>query len=74
MGSNLKHTVIAEGVETVEQLAFLQSHGCHEGQGYYFARPVGAQQFAHLLEIPAQELFGDNGTIPFRRDTRLHRR
>jgi EAL domain-containing protein (putative c-di-GMP-specific phosphodiesterase class I) len=49
MGRSLKHTVIAEGVETGEQLAFLQSHGCPEGQGYYFARPVGAQQFAHCL-------------------------
>jgi EAL domain-containing protein (putative c-di-GMP-specific phosphodiesterase class I) len=55
MGNSLKHRVIAEGVETVEQLAFLQAHGCEEGQGYYFSRPVIAQQFAKLLEtgIPA---------------------
>ncbi len=50
MGKSLKHTIIAEGVETPEQLAFLQAHGCDEGQGYYFSRPVGAQQFAKLLE------------------------
>jgi diguanylate cyclase (GGDEF)-like protein/PAS domain S-box-containing protein len=50
MGSNLNHRVIAEGVETVEQLAFLQAHGCDEGQGYYFSRPVPASQFAKLLE------------------------
>jgi EAL domain-containing protein (putative c-di-GMP-specific phosphodiesterase class I) len=49
MGKSLKHTVIAEGVETPEQLAFLQAHGCEEGQGYYFSRPVVAQQFAKLL-------------------------
>ena len=50
MGKSLKHRVIAEGVETLEQLAFLQAHGCDEGQGYYFSRPVAAQQFAKLLE------------------------
>jgi len=50
MGSNLNHRVIAEGVETVEQVAFLQAHGCDEGQGYYFSRPVPAPQFAKLLE------------------------
>ncbi len=55
MGKSLRHRVIAEGVETLEQLAFLRAHGCDEGQGYYFSRPGGAQQFAKLLEtgIPA---------------------
>jgi diguanylate cyclase (GGDEF)-like protein len=50
MGKSLKYRVIAEGVETPEQLAFLQAHGCDEGQGYYFSRPLVAQQFAKLLE------------------------
>jgi diguanylate cyclase (GGDEF)-like protein/PAS domain S-box-containing protein len=50
MAKSLKHRVIAEGVETVEQLAFLQAHGCDQGQGYYFSRPVVAEQFAKLLE------------------------
>jgi diguanylate cyclase (GGDEF)-like protein/PAS domain S-box-containing protein len=58
MGKSLKHRIIAEGVETLEQLAFLQDHGCDEGQGYYFSRPVVAQQLAKLLEtgIPSSVL------------------
>jgi diguanylate cyclase (GGDEF)-like protein/PAS domain S-box-containing protein len=49
MGRSLRQRVIAEGVETREQLAFLKSHSCDEGQGYYFGRPVGAEEFAKLL-------------------------
>jgi diguanylate cyclase (GGDEF)-like protein/PAS domain S-box-containing protein len=41
--------VIAEGVETAEQLALLQSEGCHDYQGYYFARPMDAASFNKLL-------------------------
>jgi EAL domain-containing protein (putative c-di-GMP-specific phosphodiesterase class I) len=50
MGKSLKQRVIAEGVETVDQLTFLLAHGCDEGQGYYFNRPMVAQEFAKLLE------------------------
>ena len=50
MGKSLGHTVIAEGIETAEQLAFLQVHECTEGQGYYFARPMLAGQFAKSLD------------------------
>jgi diguanylate cyclase (GGDEF)-like protein/PAS domain S-box-containing protein len=74
MAKSLKQSVIAEGVETTEELAFLQAHGCDEGQGYYFSRPAAAQQFANLLEMPCQQEFGNNGVIPFHHDTRLHRR
>ena len=49
MGKSLKLRVVAEGVETREQLAFLQGQRCDEGQGYYFSRPVVAEQFAKLL-------------------------
>jgi diguanylate cyclase (GGDEF)-like protein/PAS domain S-box-containing protein len=49
MGRSLNLRVVAEGVETEEELAFLQAHHCDEAQGYYFSRPVPAQQFAKLL-------------------------
>jgi EAL domain-containing protein (putative c-di-GMP-specific phosphodiesterase class I) len=49
MGKSLKHRVIAEGVETQEQLAFLQAQQCDEGQGYYFSRALAAEQYAELL-------------------------
>lgn len=41
--------VIAEGIETQEQLDLLKSWGCREGQGYYFARPLRADDVTRLL-------------------------
>jgi EAL domain-containing protein (putative c-di-GMP-specific phosphodiesterase class I) len=49
MGKTLSLTVVAEGVETMEQEAFLREHACTEMQGYYFSRPVPAGEFATLL-------------------------
>jgi len=49
MGRSLNLRVVAEGVETAEHLSFLQDHKCDEAQGYYFSRPVPAEQFAILL-------------------------
>ena len=50
MARSLKLRVVAEGVETFEQLEFLHERHCEEAQGYYFSRPVPAAQFAKLLE------------------------
>jgi diguanylate cyclase (GGDEF)-like protein/PAS domain S-box-containing protein len=50
IGKSLKQRVIAEGVETRAQLDFLQLHECDEGQGYYFSRPVAAEQVATLFK------------------------
>ena len=50
MGRSLKLRVVAEGVETQEELAFLQARLCDEAQGYYFSHPVPPQQFAKLLK------------------------
>ena len=49
MARSLKLRVIAEGVETLEEVAFLRAYRCEEAQGYYFSRPVPAEQFAMLL-------------------------
>ncbi len=49
MGRNLKQRVIAEGVETREQLAFLRSRQCDEGQGFLFSHPLSLADFADLL-------------------------
>ena len=49
LAHNLKLDVIAEGVETEEQLDYLRRHGCDEMQGYYFSRPLAADDFEQLL-------------------------
>ena len=49
MGRSLHHRVIAEGIETREQVVFLQAQQCGEGQGFYFSRPLEASAFAQLL-------------------------
>jgi diguanylate cyclase len=49
MGKSLNYRVVAEGVETVEQLAFLQSQLCAEGQGYLFSPPLAADDLAGFL-------------------------
>jgi diguanylate cyclase (GGDEF)-like protein/PAS domain S-box-containing protein len=49
MGKNLDMRVVAEGVETAEQLDFLRQQGCPEGQGYYFSEPLIAAEFARNL-------------------------
>jgi EAL domain-containing protein (putative c-di-GMP-specific phosphodiesterase class I) len=49
MGKSLKILVVAEGVEALEQLQFLRSRGCDEVQGYFFSRPIPADDFAKLL-------------------------
>jgi diguanylate cyclase (GGDEF)-like protein len=50
MGRALGLKVIAEGVETTEQLAVLRSLGCDVGQGYLFARPMPAAQFFEFMQ------------------------
>jgi len=56
MGRNLKQRVIAEGVETLEQLTFLRARQCAQGQGFHFSRPLSATEFASLLVAERQQV------------------
>jgi diguanylate cyclase (GGDEF)-like protein/PAS domain S-box-containing protein len=49
LGRAIGLQVIAEGVETAEELAFLKANECDEAQGFYFSRPVTAEEFVKLL-------------------------
>jgi predicted signal transduction protein with EAL and GGDEF domain len=55
MGRALGMTIVAEGVETVEQETFLRAHGCDEMQGFLFSRPQPSDQMANLLR-PAPQM------------------
>jgi diguanylate cyclase (GGDEF)-like protein/PAS domain S-box-containing protein len=50
LGHNLNLKVVAEGVETEEQIAFLAANACDELQGYYFSKPVSGWRFRKLLQ------------------------
>jgi EAL domain-containing protein (putative c-di-GMP-specific phosphodiesterase class I) len=49
MARNMKLRVVAEGVETQQEMLFLQDHKCDEAQGYYFSKPLPPAEFAKLL-------------------------
>ena len=53
LGRTLGVTIVAEGVETIEQQNFLRRHACHEMQGFYFSRPIPPAQFAHFFRTHA---------------------
>jgi len=50
MAHRMKLNVVAEGVETAEQLEFLRREGCNEAQGYYFARPMPGEEFSRWFQ------------------------
>jgi diguanylate cyclase (GGDEF)-like protein len=56
MGKSLSLTVVAQGVETRDQAEFLRTHACDELQGFYFKRPLPADQFTKLLLAQATEI------------------
>jgi diguanylate cyclase (GGDEF)-like protein/PAS domain S-box-containing protein len=51
LGHSLGLEVVAEGVETEEQCAFLREHGCDGAQGYLFGRPIAAADAWHYLDV-----------------------
>ncbi|WP_417763450.1 putative bifunctional diguanylate cyclase/phosphodiesterase [Shewanella sp.] len=59
IGHSLNKSVIAEGIETIEQQLLLQSLGCDEGQGYLYSRPRPAKQLTGLLQLGKIELGAD---------------
>jgi diguanylate cyclase (GGDEF)-like protein/PAS domain S-box-containing protein len=66
MARSLKLRVVAEGVETLEQLEFLRSQQCDEAQGFYFSRPIPPSHFAELLRLGFPEFkdISSNGIVP----------
>ena len=56
MAKNLRLDVVAEGVETIEQVALLKKLQCKYAQGYYFSKPVAPEEIAPLLEDPSWEM------------------
>jgi diguanylate cyclase (GGDEF)-like protein len=62
LGRSLALDTLAEGVETEEQLAFLQAEGCNTGQGYLFAKPMAADDLLAYLRSRGQAPFSLTGT------------
>ena len=59
LGKSLDLKIIAEGIETPEQLAFLKAHQCEEGQGFLFSEAVSADDFAQLIQAGQPSLMPD---------------
>ena len=65
LASNLDMEVIAEGVETIEQLDFLRRINCKYGQGYYYSRPLDSKSAAEVLRGLVREKYSFTGALPF---------
>lgn len=59
MGKSLDLSIIAEGVETFEQLTFLRNQHCEEGQGYLFSKAVSSKDFSQMLQVGCATLMPD---------------
>ena len=63
MAHSLGKQVIAEGVETVEQLDYLRERGCDFAQGYFMAQPLAAQDMTDLLAGHKSEITGEHSAF-----------
>ncbi|HVK53659.1 MAG TPA: EAL domain-containing protein, partial [Burkholderiales bacterium] len=61
MAHSLHLNVLAEGVETQQQAAFLLSHGCFAGQGFYYSKATPAEVFVDLLNKQGGQVLKDFG-------------
>jgi len=50
LGKALGMTIVAEGIETIEQIRFLQAHGCDRMQGYFISRPLHETDLSRFLD------------------------
>jgi EAL domain-containing protein (putative c-di-GMP-specific phosphodiesterase class I) len=68
LGKSLRIRVVAEGVESAEQLTKLQECQCPEGQGFYFGRPMPSDEVARLLQKIVEDVRtfadGPSGNLP----------
>jgi diguanylate cyclase (GGDEF)-like protein len=62
MGHTLSSSVVVHGVETKAQADLLRKHACHQVQGFYFSRPVGAAEFTELLKVDPAVAVGNAGS------------
>ncbi len=56
LAHRLRMTVVAEGVETIEQLGFLRANGCNQIQGFYLSKPIAADEMSRFLERDVRNL------------------
>jgi len=65
MAQNLNLKIIAEGVETLDQINFLLRKGCNEGQGYYFSKPMSGKNLNSVIEKAQAARFPEIGKRAF---------
>jgi diguanylate cyclase (GGDEF)-like protein len=63
VANSLQIKVIAEGIETKGQFDFLQKEGCHEGQGFYFCKPLSGRDFEEFMKNYQQGLAKPNQSL-----------